>query len=210
MKEKILSLLSKVKREGMDKLIGYLESSDFFDAPASTKFHLCVPGGLAKHSYNVYECLKKKAAEPFWKETLKDVSEETIILVSILHDLCKTNFYKQDWKNQKTYDPQKVAAAPRNQVKQDNAGSFIWETVPTYVIEDKIPYGHGEKSVMMIEHYIKLLPAEKYAIRWHMGYSEPKENWAALNLAFDMYPLALALHEADQEATHILEKDVNL
>lgn len=206
MKEKIISLLGKVNREGMDKLIGYLETSDFFTAPASTKFHLSVPGGLAQHSYNVYECLEKKAAEPFWKDALKDVGEESIILTSILHDLCKTNFYKQDWKNQKTYDPDKVAAAPRSQVKQDAAGSFIWETVPTYVVEDKIPYGHGEKSVMMIEHYIKLLPVEKYAIRWHMGYSEPKENWSALNLAFDMYPLVLALHEADQEASHILEK----
>lgn len=207
MKEKILSLLSKVKREGMDKLIDYLETSDFFDAPASTKFHSSVPGGLAKHSYNVYECLSRKAAEPFWKEALKEPSEETIILVSILHDLCKTNFYKQDWKNQKTYDPQKVAAAAPHQIKHDTAGHFIWETVPTYVVEDKIPYGHGEKSVMMIEQYIKLLPEEKYAIRWHMGYSEPTSNWGYLNLAFDMFPLVLALHEADQEATHILEKE---
>lgn len=206
MKEKIIELLKKVNREGMDKLIGYLETSDFFTAPASTRFHLAIPGGLAQHSYNVYECLKKKAAEPFWKEALKDVSEESIIISAILHDICKTNFYKQDWKNQKTYDPDKVAAAPRNQVKQDTAGSFIWETVPTYVIEDKIPYGHGEKSVMMIEHYIKLLPAEKYAIRWHMGYSEPKDYWNALKLAFEMYPLVLALHEADLEASNILEK----
>ncbi len=205
MKEKILSLLREVKREGMDKLIGYLETSDFFTAPASTKFHLSVPGGLAQHSYNVYSLLLEKASEPVWMKALEGIEPDTLILVSILHDLCKTNFYKQDWKNQKTYDPDKVAAAPRNQVKQDNAGSFIWETVPTYTIDDKIPYGHGEKSVMMIEHYIKLLPVEKYAIRWHMGYSEPKENWGALNLAFDMYPLALALHEADQEATHILE-----
>lgn len=205
MKEKILSLLREVKRERMDGLIGYLETSDFFTAPASTKFHLSVPGGLAQHSYNVYECLKRKVAEPFWKEVLKDVSEETIILVSILHDLCKTNFYKQEWRNQKTYDPDKVAAAEPYQVKHDATGHFIWETVPTYIIEDKIPYGHGEKSVMITENYIKLLPEEKYAIRWHMGYSEPKDNWNALNLAFDMYPLVLALHEADQEATHIIE-----
>lgn len=205
MKDKILEVLKTVKREGMDKLIEYLESSDFFTAPASTKFHLSVPGGLAQHSYNVYTLLLEKASEPVWMKALEGIEPDSLIIASILHDLCKTNFYKQDWKNQKTYDPEKVAKAPRNQIKQDAAGSFIWETVPTYTIDDKIPYGHGEKSVMMIEHYIKLTPAEKYAIRWHMGYSEPKENWNTLNLAFDRYPLALALHEADQEATHLLE-----
>ncbi|MGN1303100.1 MAG: HD domain-containing protein, partial [Clostridia bacterium] len=106
-------------------------------------------------------------------------------IVALLHDICKTNFYKTDFRNVK------------------NNG--IWEQVPYYTIEDTIPYGHGEKSVMMISEFIKLTPEEKYAIRWHMGFTEPKELYGTIGQAYKKYPLALYTHEADLEATYIYD-----
>lgn len=81
----------------------------------------------------------------------------------------------------------------------------VWEKVPYYTIEDTIPYGHGEKSVMMITEYMKLTPEEKYSIRWHMGYTEPKENYNAIGASYTKYPIALLTHEADLEATYFYD-----
>ncbi len=201
------SLLAKVNRDGIDKLLAFIKKSDFYTAPASTRFHSCHEGGLLEHSMNVYNCLLTKKKNPIWKDKLAGIPDESFILSALLHDLCKTYFYSSELRNQKTYDEEKVKTANPRSVKSDSNGKFIWETVPKYVIDDKIPYGHGEKSVMMIEEYIKLTPPERYAIRWHMGWSEPKENYNALGDAFGKYPLALALHEADQEATYLLEKE---
>lgn len=91
--------------------------------------------------------------------------------------------------------------------KSDSNGRYDWETVPGYTVDDKIPYGHGEKSVMMIEEFMKLKPVERYAIRWHMGYTEPKENWNTVSLAIKKYPLVLAIHEADLESTYLIEEE---
>ena len=179
MKEKIIELLKSTGREGMDKLIEFLEKSDFFKAPASTRFHGNFEGGLAEHSYKVYEVLKEKV-----KIMEMNVPEETIIIAGLLHDLCKTNFYKTDYRNAK-----------------NELG--VWEKVPYYTVDDTIPYGHGEKSVMMLTEYIKLTNEEKYAIRWHMGFSEPKELYTTLGQAFKKYPFALLLHEADLETTYL-------
>ena len=178
MKEQIIQLLKSTNREGMDNLIDFLEKSDFFKAPASTRFHGDHEGGLAEHSFKVYEILKEKV-----KIAGLDIPEETIIISALLHDICKTNFYKIDYRNAK-----------------NSLG--VWEKVPYYTIEDTIPYGHGEKSVMMLTEYIKLTNNEKYAIRWHMGFSEPKESYGTLGQAFTKYPFALLLHEADLEATY--------
>lgn len=179
MKDKIIELLKSTKRDGMDNLIEFLEKSDFFKAPASTRFHGDHEGGLAEHSYKVYEILKDKVA--FLK---MNIPEETIIISALLHDICKANYYKIDYRNAK-----------------NSLG--VWEKVPYYTVDDTIPYGHGEKSVMMITEYIKLTNDEKYAIRWHMGFSEPKELYGTLGQAFSKYPFALLLHEADLEATHL-------
>ena len=178
MKEQIIELLKSTNREGMDGLIEFLEKSDFFRAPASTRFHGDHEGGLAEHSFKVYEILKEKV-----KIAGLDIPEESIIISALLHDICKTNFYKIDYRNAK-----------------NSLG--VWEKVPYYTIEDTIPYGHGEKSVMMLTEYIKLTNNEKYGIRWHMGFSEPKELYGTLGQAFTKYPFALLLHEADLEATH--------
>ncbi len=177
-KEKVKELLNKVNRPGMAELMDFLEKSDYYEAPASTKYHGAYKGGLIEHSYNVYEILKGKI-----EYHKMNVSEDTLILVTLLHDLCKVNFYKTDFRNVKNAKGE-------------------WEKVPYYTIEDTIPYGHGEKSVMMLTEYIKLTNEEKYAIRWHMGFSEPKEQYLPLGQAFKKYPLALLLHEADMETTY--------
>ncbi len=170
MKEEFLNLLRKVNREGIEDLINFIEKTDFFKAPASTRFHGDFEGGLLKHKVETN-------IEPL------DVNPETLILVPLLHDLCKANFYKVDYRNAKN-------------------ALGVWEKVPYYTVDDTIPYGHGEKSVMMITEYIKLTPEEKYAIRWHMGYTEPKELYNTIGAAYKKYPLALLMHEADLEATY--------
>ena len=199
-------LLSSVERAGIDKLMGYIRNkTDFYKAPASTRFHLACEGGLLQHSLNVYDCLIAKKESPVWKPILAEIPDDSLIIMALLHDLCKTNFYVEGTKNQKTYDPEKVAAAEPWQRKHDQMGDFIWETVKTYQVDDQLPLGHGEKSVMLIQCYIRLTMQEVMAIRWHMGFSEAKENYNAVGQAMEKYPVVLALHEADLEATKILE-----
>ena len=201
-------LLNSVKRDGTDKLMRYIRNStDFYKAPASTKFHLACEGGLLQHSLNVYDCLVAKRNNPVWKDVLKDIPDDSLILIALLHDLCKANFYTEGTKNQKTYDPEKVKAAENWQVKHDAQGDFIWETVKTYQVDDQLPLGHGEKSVMLIQCYIRLTMHEVMAIRWHMGFSEAKENWNTLGSAMEKYPIVLAANEADLEASKLLETD---
>lgn len=175
MKEEFIKLLKEINREGMDKLIEFLEHSDFFIAPASTRFHGAIEGGLMQHSMKVYEILKEKSGD-----------SDSVRIIALLHDICKTNFYKVDYRNAK-----------------NELG--VWEKVPYYTIEDTIPYGHGEKSVMMLSEFIKLTPEERYAIRWHMGFTEPKELYSTIGAAYKKYPIALLMHEADLEASYFFD-----
>ncbi|WP_367567269.1 HD domain-containing protein [Lacrimispora sp.] len=188
--EKFEKLLMETKRPGIGNLLEFIRKSDFYTAPASTRFHGAYDGGLLEHSINVLECLveKKASDNAIWHKVLVNVQSESIVISALLHDLCKTYFYTTEMRN-----------------KKDESGA--WVSVPFYTVNDLIPYGHGEKSVMMIEEYIKLLPVERYAIRWHMGSYEPKELWNTLGTAMEKYPLVLALHEADMEATYLLEKE---
>lgn len=183
MKKEFLALLKTINREGMNDLIAFIEKTDFFVAPASTRFHGNYEGGLLEHSMKVYEILVHKV-----KNSCIDInaSEDTLKIIALLHDICKVNFYKVDYRNAK-----------------NERGE--WEKVPYYTVEDKIPYGHGEKSVMMLTEYIKLTSEEKYCIRWHMGFSEPKELYGTLGEAYKKYPLALLLNEADLEATYLFD-----
>ena len=142
---------------------------------------------------------------PIWQSIIAEIPDENLIVMALLHDLCKANFYVEGTKNQKTYDAEKVAAAEGWQRKHDSQGDFIWETVKTYQVDDQLPLGHGEKSVMLIQCYIRLSMQEVMAIRWHMGFSETKENHGTLGQAMDKYPVILALYEADMEASKILE-----
>lgn len=197
--EKFEQLLTSVKRDGIDKLLAYIRKSDFYRAPASTRFHSCHEGGLLEHSLNLYECLLSKKQNPIWAEVLREINDDSLILVALLHDLCKSYLYIPEFKNKKVYS--------ETGTKKDEGGRFDWQAVKGYSVDDKIPYGHGEKSVMMIEEFVKLKPIERYAIRWHMGFTEPKEYWNTLTAAIKKYPVILALHQADLEATYLLEKE---
>lgn len=97
------------------------------------------------------------------------ISDETIAICGLLHDLCKVGCYQKEPKNQKTYDPTKVGQAQRYQIKHDDLGDFIWETVMAYKFDDPMPYGHGEKSVYIVSSFMKLTREESFAIRYHMG-----------------------------------------
>ncbi len=188
-KEEFIKIYTEnITREGADKLLEYLLSSqsDFFIAPASTRFHGSYEGGLLEHSINVYNCLKDYLARPKVKEEYKlEYSDESIAIVSLLHDLCKVNCYKAGTRNVKD-------------------ASGVWQQVPTFEYADDMPYGHGEKSVYIISGFMKLTREEAFAIRYHMGFSgsEPANNVGA---AFEKYPLAFALSTADMEATYFLE-----
>ena len=185
---KYMELWHSVKREGINKLINFIEKSDMKTAPASTRFHSAYKGGLVTHSLNVYNMLINKAKnDPVWKEHLKDVSDETLIIVALAHDFCKLYFYNESTRN----------------VKDENGK---WVQVPYYIKEDKYPLGHGSKSVIFLQQFIKLTMEEIMAINWHMGFSVPKEDYGYLGDAFAKYPLAVALHEADLEATYLLEE----
>ena len=183
-REEFLSIFSQhVTRPGADKLLAWLDTTDFFRAPASTRFHGACAGGLLMHSLNVYHCLREHYFEP-------GDSEESFALCALLHDVCKANFYKPGTRN----------------VKNEATGQ--WEKVPTFTIEDAFTYGHGEKSVFLIERFVRLKPAEAVAIRWHMGGFDDAARGGcfAISQAYDQYPLAVKLHLADLEATYLKEK----
>lgn len=185
LKENFINLLKSTNRPGIDELIKYIESTDFFTAPASTRFHSNFEGGLLIHSTNVYNRLKYRLEnDDLYKEL--NYSEDTIILTALLHDLCKADIYKIEYRKQKVND--------------------VWVDMPIYVMDDSFPLGHGEKSVFLIEKYIDLSDEEALAIRYHMGaFMDGEANNASK--AFNLSPLALALHIADSEATSILEKE---
>jgi len=177
----------KIKRDGIDGLLEWLRTTDFFTAPASTKFHYSFREGLVRHSLNVYDVLSTRE---FADDAVE--SEESIAIVALFHDLCKSGFYKESTRN----------------VKNDKTGE--WTKVPYYSIEDQFPYGHGEKSVYLIERFMRLRPAEAVAIRWHMGGFDDsaKVGGYTTSAAFEKYPLAVKLHLADLEATYLLENSV--
>lgn len=191
------TLLVSTGREGIEDLIRFLRKSDFYTAPASTRYHSCHEGGLLEHSLNVYDCMKKLSELDVWRQF--EIPEESLIISAVLHDVCKTYFYDTELKNKKIYSD--------NGSKSDANGRYDWQTVPAYMINDQFPYGHGEKSVMMVESFIRLETAERYAIRWHMGFTEPKENWNTLGAAIKKFPLVLMIHEADLMATYLLEEE---
>ena len=189
-KEKFIEIYTQnIKREGADKLLEYLTSpaSDFFTAPASARFHSSYEGGLLDHSINVYECLKSYLESDRAKNFGFEYSDESIAIVSLLHDLCKVNVYKKGFRNVK-----------------DEKGT--WQRVDTFEFDDKLPYGHGEKSVYIISGYMKLTREEAFAIRYHMGYSST-EDPRNVSSAFEMFPLAFALSTAASEATYYVESD---
>ena len=185
-KERFIEIYTQnITREGSDKLLDFLlNGSDFFTAPASTRYHGAHEGGLVEHSLNVYDCLKdmmKRLNERYGIE----YPEESIAIAGLLHDICKVNFYKTSYRNVK-----------------DETGR--WQSVPYYTIEDTLPYGHGEKSAYIVSAYIRLTRDEAFAIRYHMGFSGT-EDPGNVGRALEMFPLAYATCCADMEAAFLLE-----
>jgi len=183
----------KITRNGADKFLEWLQSTDFFTAPASTRFHLAKPGGLLEHSLHVYDRLRslyvfEKTRSNKGSFMLTPEEEETIAICALLHDVCKANIYAIEMRNRKD--------------KQGN-----WEKYPFYTIKDLFPYGHGEKSVYLISIHMQLSIAEMMAIRWHMGGFDDsvKGGSYALKDAFQQYPLAVLTHLADMQASYLDE-----
>ena len=188
--------LDKVQRPGMDKLLEYIRGSDFYRAPASTKYHLACPGGLLQHSLNVLDALRGllqwNNVEKHWEyhtacKIVDIIPDDGVIMMALLHDICKTHFYSTSTRNQK------------------NERTGQWEKVPFYTIDDMMPLGHGDKSAMIIKQYTTLTSQEMYAIWHHMGMTGNYENDIAVGKSIEMYPAVLALQTADMMASKFME-----
>lgn len=183
-KEEFLQIAREnIKREGINELLNWLEGTDFFECPASSRFHSAEAGGLCFHSINVYKRLLKLAIDE-WGE---DVNKEQIAIVGLFHDLCKCCFYKQEMRN----------------VKENGE----WVQKPYYVVDDPLPYGHGEKSVYIINGYMRLSREEALAINWHMGGFDKRVQGGdqSFSSAYYKYPLCVLTHIADVMATYLDE-----
>ncbi len=188
-KEEFIEIYQKyIHRDGAKEFLDYLtgKNSDFFTAPASTRFHGNYSGGLVDHSIHVFYCLKDYLQRTRVKDIYgMDYSDESIAIVALLHDVCKINVYKESFRNKKV--------------------NGEWVQVPFYEFEDKMPYGHGEKSVYMITPFMKLSREEAFAIRYHMGFSN-EDSPKNVGYTFEHFPLAFALSTADMEATYFCDE----
>ncbi|MBQ7466952.1 MAG: HD domain-containing protein [Clostridia bacterium] len=172
-----------IKREGIEELLKFLESTDFFTAPASTRFHLAEPGGLCQHSLNVYDRLLRLCVEEYGEE----INEESVAICGLFHDVCKCCYYKESKRN----------------VKENGT----WVEKPFYTVDDQLPYGHGEKSVYIINGYMRLTREEAMAINWHMGGFDARAQAASATYAeaYHKFPFAVLMHIADLEASYLDE-----
>ncbi len=188
-KEEFLRIFdSYIVRQGAAELKGYLLRSDFFRAPASMRYHCAYEGGLCEHSINVYHRLLMNVKMQYGDQWENTISHETVAVCSLLHDLCKIDFYKSDFRN----------------VKENGE----WVRKPCFTREEALPFGHGEKSVYIAGSFIKLTREEAMAINWHMGGFDCRVRGGDFSIsdAYRMFPLAVLLHVSDLEATYIDEK----
>ncbi len=188
-KEEFLKIFKEnINREGSEKLLEWIINSDFFTAPASTKFHSAFSEGLVEHSVRVYKRFLSKIKNEFGDNYKEKISDESIAIIGLLHDVCKINYYKEEYRNVK-----------------DKYGNWIQKAY--YSVEDKLPYGHGEKSVYILSGFIKLTRDEAMAINWHMGGFDTRVLGGSYSLssAFYSYPIALIFHVADLETTYLDE-----
>lgn len=182
---------SKINREGADKLLDWLLKSDFTTCPASTKFHSNHEGGLIEHSVKAYKRFVRNLVKEYGENWQDHISEESAAIIGLLHDICKVGYYKQEMRN----------------VKEDG----IWVQKPYYTVDDKLPYGHGEKSVYIISGFMKLTREEAMAINWHMGGFDARVQGGSYSIsgAFYEFPVALIFHLSDLEATYLDEQISN-
>jgi hypothetical protein len=179
-----------IERDGSEELLNYLEKTDFFTAPASSRFHSNFEGGLCFHSTCAYKRFLSLVQSEFgdnWQET---ISAESVAIIALLHDICKTNYYTTEMRN----------------VKVDGQ----WVQRPYYKVEDSLPYGHGEKSVYMLSGFMKLSREEAMAINWHMGAFDDraKNNAMILKNVFLKHKIAFLFHLADYMTTYLDEETI--
>ena len=195
-KDRFIELLRSTGREGINEVIDELESLGFFEAPASTRFHLNCEGGLLEHSLNVCDtALAVREVMIAKDESLRDLlPKDSVIIASLLHDTCKADIYKRVMK------------------KRKNAFG-VWEDVPGYDVDySNFPMGHGEKSVIVLLCCgLALTDDEMMAIRWHMtawdlAFQSP-EMKGNLNQAKEICPLLTLIQAADGLASNMLERD---
>jgi HD superfamily phosphohydrolase YqeK len=203
MKENFITIVKLyIKREGRDRLMSYLESTDFFTAPASSAHHLAYEGGLLEHSTNVYSVIERRA-----REQCPGENPESLAICGLFHDIAKVNQYQKTKRSRKTQDS-------AGNFLTDYKGKPIWEEYDTWeTIQTYCPMGHGEKSVWLLSQYIKLTEEEALAIRWHMGPWTPGvttdfQTGQIYAQAVKQAPLLMALYLADMEATHIVEAGI--
>ena len=187
-----------IQRPGLDELLDYLgEKTDFFTAPSSTRFHLNEAGGLCKHSINVFNTLctvYHSVVEPAIKAGnatfAEEIPTESMAVAALLHDVCKANYYHLTTRWRKDAEDR-------------------WESYPGYEIRDSFPFGHGEKSCIIISWFMRLKQDELLAIRWHMGMFEMGDVGSSMRHSYreamERSPLVSLLHTADMIASNCLE-----
>lgn len=179
-RERFLTLCSTIKRDGIQELLAWLDTTDFFTAPASTRYHGAYAGGLLEHSLNVYDEFKRILA--VYPEI--QCSEESAVICTLFHDFAKIDLYKTEKRNRK-----------------NEAG--MWESYDAYTHDEGFVFGgHGSKSVFLVQHFMKLTPEEAVAINCHMGAFDNQN----VGKSYERFPLAWLLHVADESAAYIKEK----
>lgn len=165
-----------------DSIIKWLKASDFYTAPASTRFHESCPSGLLYHTLKVvYHIRELTQLEPFHNVDLHEA-----MFVALVHDWCKIGLYEPYQRN----------------VKNEQTGQ--WESVTAYRFrEQKEPFGfgHGTTSMWLVSQFVRLNLQESLAIRWHMGeYNVADNEMNDLHAANERYPLVFLLQFADRLA----------
>lgn len=223
-RDDFIEALRSTEREGIEGLIDWLESTDFFEAPSSTKYHGAYPGGLCDHSLNVMDSII------MLNEQLEtNIKDDSMILVALLHDLCKTNYYvldeepatgpqlnyMNDLLKSRSECIQKCQQTKGYVSKVINAlknGEEVPPFTNTYKVVDELPMGHGEKSLYIIQQLIKLTDVEALAIRWHLGGYDPGFHFGfpsgfAAKQAVKENALVSLLISADFLSTWIVENE---
>ena len=194
-KNEYIKKLKNTKRENIDKLIDYINTTDFFTSPASTKYHSNFEGGLCLHSLMVSDLLHEKKSR-----FQCDIPNDSIEIISLLHDLCKANVYHKTHKNVIIGEEVKYGKTYKK-----------WGQVEQWGFDDKLPFGHGEKSVILAQKFIELSDLEIACILYHMGKPEGGfQQHSAHNKAIDLFPFLILTHTADYEASIFLEKTKKL
>jgi hypothetical protein len=178
-----------IHRNGLTDLMAWLERTDFYTAPASTRYHGAFEGGLVMHSLNVYHQLKKLCGWYCPDEIASgDLTLESIAIVSLFHDLCKVGFYKTEKRWRKDVNDR-------------------WEQYDTWKHDEDFAFGgHGSKSVFLVMNFMKLTPDEAAAINCHMGQFDATQ-YSNPSTVYSRNKLAWLLHVADEAATYIDEKE---